>query len=200
MLEAQVEEGPGSLIGVEPRAFRASRLGGEAAGSLCLFARALSSVPELVLTFSFQGRTYRLFYCARCAALVLICSECDCGHRYCSEEHSKEARRQKHAQAQANYQRKHHKEWRVAHREHQKSYRERERAEQRRRSASGVTDQSLEKPATQINVSVHAPTPAATDANEPAVEARFRDKPMCCMFCRNVLAPFAGVHVWRWSG
>jgi hypothetical protein len=51
MLEAQVEEGPGNLIGVEPRAFRASRLGGEAAGSLCLSARALSSVRGASLGF-----------------------------------------------------------------------------------------------------------------------------------------------------
>jgi len=43
MLEVQIGEGPGRLIGVEPRAFSASRLGGEAAGSLCLFPRALSS-------------------------------------------------------------------------------------------------------------------------------------------------------------
>jgi hypothetical protein len=148
----------------------------------------------------FQELTYRLFCCALCFAWVLICSECDCGHRYCCEEHSKKGRREKHAQAQADYQRNNHEKWKDAHREQQKSYRDRKRAEQREQSASRVTDHSLEKPAIQSSLSVSAPTPAATDVSEPAIEALFRDRPMCCMFCGKVLAPDAGVHVWSESG
>jgi hypothetical protein len=79
------------------------------------------------MKFSWQELTYRLFSCAFCAALVLICSKCDYGHRYCSKEHSKQGRRQKHAVAQSNYQRDNHETWKAAHKGQQKSYRDRER-------------------------------------------------------------------------
>jgi hypothetical protein len=234
--------------------------------------------------------------------LVLICSECDCGHRYCCDEHSKEGRRQKHANAQADYQREHHETWKTAHKDQQKNYRDREREQaarlactavgvgcavpvvaaddpqatasssssapgrvvvtgslmpqvQQKETANpvtaitfedltengfvtvanavqrsspataavqgvqlvdgfapehkrteeceqvvtGVTDQSLEGPATQGKVSVQA-HPAKDDTRERLIEARFRHKPMCCMFCDRVLASYAGVNTRIWSG
>jgi hypothetical protein len=218
------------------------------------------------LRLSFQGLTYRLFSCALCAALVLICSKCDYGHRYCCEEHSKEGRRQKHAKAQADYQREHHDTWKVVHKDQQQKYRDRKRAgapndpqttasdssnsaskpapkkvvvtgclipqqipmdaaecsspdtcadqgteflddftpeskrtEEREQAASRVTDQTLASPATQIKVSVQA-HPATDDTSERPIEARYRHKPMCCMFCERVLASFAGVSTCIWSG
>lgn len=79
------------------------------------------------MTFSCQGLTYRLFNCALCAGQALICSECDRGHRYCCKEHSKEGRRQNRAKTQADYQRRHHETWKLAHKDQQKDYRDRER-------------------------------------------------------------------------
>jgi len=153
------------------------------------------------LTFLFVELTYRLFRCGRCAALVLVCRKCDHGYRYCSEECSKEARRQKHARAQADYQRVHHEQWRVAHRAQQRCFRDRERrrTEPRKQAVSGVTDQSLASPATPINVAAHA-LPATDDNSEWRVDARFRHQSMVCMFCGRILAPFAGSSTLRWSG
>ena len=87
------------------------------------------------MTFIFQGLRYRLFNCALCAVLVLICRECDRGHRYCSKEHSKEGRRQKHAKSQADHQHNNHDTWTVAHQGHQKNYRDRERERERAEAA-----------------------------------------------------------------
>jgi hypothetical protein len=153
------------------------------------------------LTFLFVELTYRLFHCGHCTALVLVCRKCDHGYRYCSEECSKEARRQKHVRAQADYQRKHHEQWKVAHRAQQRCFRDRERrrTEQRKQAASGVTDQGLENPAIPINVAAQEP-PATNDNSEGTVDNRFRHQPMCCMFCGRILAPFAGSSTLRWSG
>lgn len=48
--------------------------------------------------------SYRLFNCARCHCQVRICSHCDRGNRYCSEECSYQARRDSMRRAGASYQ------------------------------------------------------------------------------------------------
>jgi hypothetical protein len=183
------------------RAFGASRLG---ATLQALYACSPGRCPAFRgqgLAFTFVELTYRLFRCGQCSALLLIDRKCDSGHRYCSDTCRKEARREKHAQAQADYQRDHHEKWKIAHRNDQKNYRDRERAreEQLKRAASGVTDQGLVHPATKINIAVSAPT-ATEDPGERPTEARFQHLPMCCMFCGRLLAPFAGSSIQRWSG
>jgi hypothetical protein len=153
-----------------------------------------------VMTFSFQGLIYRLFCCELCAAMVLICSKCDFGHRYCCKEHSKEGRRQKHANAQAHHQEEHHEAWKDAHRTAQKKYRdgerERKQAQAAQRAASRVTDHTLLGRPEPIKV--HA-IPATDTTSERPIETLFRDKPMCCMFCKRVLASFASISTRRWT-
>jgi hypothetical protein len=80
------------------------------------------------LTILLQGRTYRVFACALCFVMVLICSKCDRGHFYCCEEHSKAGRRRNHAETQARYKEKNQKErpeeWREDRRESQQKHRD----------------------------------------------------------------------------
>ena len=47
---------------------------------------------------------FRLFSCKLCGQTRVICSSCDRGHRYCSKECSKEARRQSVCAAGRRYQ------------------------------------------------------------------------------------------------
>jgi hypothetical protein len=152
------------------------------------------------MTFSYQGLTYRLFSCELCAAMVLICSSCDFGHRYCCQEHSKEGRRRKHAKAQADYQQEHHEAWKSAHRDQQRKYRdcerERKRAEAAQGVASRVTDHTLSGGPAKTKVDV---IPTTDTISERPIEVLFRDKPMCCMFCQRVLASFAGISTRRWT-
>ena len=49
----------------------------------------------------------RLFLCASCRLQVLICSRCDRGHRYCSQDCSKAARRRSLQAANERYQKSH---------------------------------------------------------------------------------------------
>ena len=52
------------------------------------------------------GPTWRRFQCGLCDVLCLICRPCDFGHRYCSTECGRKARRQNRRRAQAYYQHK----------------------------------------------------------------------------------------------
>lgn len=122
------------------------------------------------MTFSLQGLTYRLFSCALCATLVLICNKCDYGHRYCSKEHSKEGRRQKHAKAQADYQREHHATWKNAHRTDQKNYRDRESERAQAAQSAAVhaaADVGCAVPAPQPVVAVDDLQSAASSSSAP---------------------------------
>ena len=46
---------------------------------------------------------YRVFFCARCGKLAIICSTCDKGNRYCSPECASEAREEIVCEAKSRY-------------------------------------------------------------------------------------------------
>lgn len=141
-----------------------------------LYACSPGRCPALgghILKFFFQGLIYRLFNCALCNVLVLICGECDCGHRYCSKEHSKEGRRRKCAQAQAKYQRNRHDTWVVAHKEQQRSYRDRKRAEAEERTQCPVVSVGGSMPEPQPVASADEPQPPASSSSP---SPRFAEK------------------------
>jgi hypothetical protein len=48
--------------------------------------------------------SHRIFYCARCQEQIVICTRCDHGHRYCSDECSEAARKKSMREAGARYQ------------------------------------------------------------------------------------------------
>ena len=49
-------------------------------------------------------RSARIYSCARCNCIVIICSQCDRGNIYCAGECAAQARQEKQAKAQKSYQ------------------------------------------------------------------------------------------------
>ncbi len=68
----------------------------------------------------------RRFVCDQCAQVVYICSWCDRGQRYCSDECRRRARRQNQREANQRYQRT--RRGRLLHAQRQAAYRARQRA------------------------------------------------------------------------
>ena len=67
----------------------------------------------------------RLFNCARCHALTIICRACDRGHRYCSSNCGAQARRDSQNRSTAQYQKT--RRGQHANAQRQRRYRERQR-------------------------------------------------------------------------
>jgi hypothetical protein len=69
-------------------------------------------------------RSARIYSCARCNCIVIICSQCDRGNIYCAGECAAQARQEKQAKAQKSYQST--PEGRRLHALHQRAYRQRQ--------------------------------------------------------------------------
>jgi hypothetical protein len=191
---ASKDEGPGSLIGVEPRALDAQRLGRR----LCkpVMPRRPGAVQCAVgeggLGQLEEPATYRLYNCHRCRRQVCICAQCDCGNLYCPGECAELSRRESVRRAGARYQRS----FRGArkHAERQRRYRERRKSE--------VTHHTFSLVTTGCSVLRHPATASElidVDSKEllrPSIFSLHR----CCAFCGRLLPDFARLHPWHWDG
>ena len=179
------------MIGVEPRALDAQRLGRRLCKPVmprrpgavqCCRGGGLGQLPG----------TYRLYNCQRCRMQVCICAQCDCGNLYCPGECAALSRREPVRRAGARYQRS----FRGArkHAERQRRYRERRKSE--------VTHHTFSLATTGCIVLRH-PLAASelidVDSKEllsPSIHPFDR----CCAFCGRLLPQFARVYPWRWNG
>ena len=126
--------------------------------------------------------SYRLYNCGRCAALVLICRDCDRGQRYCSAQCGVRSRREQTRRAQARYQRT--RPGAMRHADRQQTYRD--------RLAQKVTHQGSKPAVVARNVSATTLRQAPTHATA-AIHHRL------CHFCGAVLRALARVRDhWDW--
>lgn len=118
----------------------------------------------------------RLFNCARCHALTIVCSACDRGQRYCPSTCRKQARRDSLRRAARRYQRT--RRGRHANAERQRRHRERQRKK--------VTHQG--------SVALGSPAVLPARANkltEPvSVIRQTTSAQMHCHFCHRTCSPF----------
>ena len=118
----------------------------------------------------------RLFNCARCNALTIVCRTCDRGQRYCSSKCRAKARRDSQRRATRKYQNT--RRGRHANAERQQRYRERQR--------NKVTHQG------SVDPSVSAVLPdRANKLTEPvSVVKRTPSSDLHCHFCHRTCSSF----------
>lgn len=112
----------------------------------------------------------------RCHALFFICSHCDRGHCYCSEDCRRQARLGQRRCANRRHQRS--EEGRLDHRDRQREYRRRQQA-----AAAAVTDQgsiSITSPASLSGGQVDA------DTSQPLWPEPATWRPPRCRICGRV--------------
>ena len=113
---------------------------------------------------------------AHCQALFFICSHCDRGHCYCSEDCRRQARLRQRRCANGRHQRS--DEGRLDHRDRQREYRLRQQA-----TAATVTDQgsiSITPPASLSGGQVDS------DTNQPLRPESVTWGPLRCRICGRV--------------
>ena len=86
-------------------------------------------------------RSARLFNCARCQCQVVICSHCDCYHRYCSANCAQLSRLDKQREAAIRYQLS--PKGRHAHARRQQRYRDRQKEKVTHQSSSQLSFNDL---------------------------------------------------------
>ena len=124
----------------------------------------------------FMCRTGRLFNCARCQCQVVICSHCDCSHRYCSANCAQLSRLDKQREAAIRYQLS--PKGRLAHASRQQRYRERQKEKVTHQSSPelSLNDLLLSKPKSGIS-----PVKLSNLTYQLIFE---------CHFCRNQCSEF----------
>ena len=107
-------------------------------------------------------QTGRLFLCARCQAQVLVCSQCDRGHRYCANGCANITRRSRQREASNRYQQSRTGRHKHAARMHQ--WRQRRAA-----SAKIVTHHGSQiTPADDVLAANESPTATSPDSQAPS--------------------------------
>ena len=107
-------------------------------------------------------QTGRLFLCARCQAQVLVCSQCDRGHRYCANGCANITRRSRQREASNRYQQSRTGRHKHAARMHQ--WRKRRAA-----SAKIVTHHGSKiTPADDVLAANESPTATSPDSQAPS--------------------------------
>lgn len=139
------------------------------------------------------GDSYRLFLCARCRAVVTLCSDCDRFHRYCSKACSDEARREDLRDAGKRYRAT--EKGKANGRERSRRKRERDRISVTHQS-SPISPPEGEASESREAVIVAAVAAAIPDVKEEEVDAissvRTVEEPVLrCTICKRPLPPFA---------
>jgi hypothetical protein len=149
--------------------------------------------------------------CARCGRVVVICTRCDRGNRYCSPECSAAARRQSMRKAGCEYQKT--KTGVACHADRQRRYRARRKLESMRdasgstwasahvKTAIGIAARTNEAPAAGAPMLTHTDrtsetVPESSGESPHGVHAVAAcapwppgDRPMCCDFCKCLCDP-----------
>ena len=166
---------------------------------------AVQRFRGLLLGSRRQPITYRLFSCQRCQALVGICSTCDHGNRYCSEECSDASRAESVARLGAEYQRTH--DGSEKHAQRQRAYMTRLRFFAgiillHLAAGKEMTQHCYAGLAVSISVSGSSQTPKEPEDGHPTRSLRSRPRlnPTHCAICREPLPAFARLRTWHWSG
>lgn len=136
----------------------------------------------------------RLFNCARCHALTIVCRTCDRGQRYCPSTCRVQARLDSQRRASRQYQRT--RRGQHANAERQRRYRERQR---KKVTHQGSVDPS--EPAvlpTRANKAANA-TPEVVQVNSPALHCHFCQKTFNSFLRRDFLCSSSRPSSWRRS-
>jgi hypothetical protein len=133
--------------------------------------------------------TIRRFLCARCRGVAHLCTACDRGQRYCSDECSLAARRRSQRESDRRYQSS--ERGRLKHAERARRYRQR---------CKSVTEQgpvvSLERDERSTSASSEMSTPssaeetATTLASGSSADKKAHSGQMSCKFCRRWCDPW----------
>ena len=118
----------------------------------------------------------RIFNCISCQNQIIICSHCDCGQRYCSEQCSQTARKISCREADARYQKI--RRGKHKHAERQRRYRYRQQQKQKI-----ATDH------TSLRDGSHDVLPAEPDEVAMLQTATVTDNNFC-HFCKKPIADF----------
>ena len=136
----------------------------------------------------------RLFLCARCQAMVLICSCCDRGQIYCAGGCAQDARHQAQRAASQRYQAS--RRGRMNHAARTSRWRARQKNVTHRGSPPQPSDDGV-----SVDTAVAASKPSAASASDVAMGSQDHGPPFwCCHWCGRRCPPFVRTGFLRRRG